>query len=200
MQYDSRLYVKSLSNVLEIQFTELSGGNLLASTKIVGQILENSSKVHDGVVIQNLLGANYASMFPTSGACYQVRLKELDAYKILNARFDHGVLMVLGCNLSTASFDKLIFRFDADYSSYDLRKIEQTTELELNFVVLDTGICVHILEDGQLEVFRREKASGSLKLIQDPAISTDMNLMKDGTRLLFAREGKLYSMTMKPKP
>lgn len=40
-----------------------------------------------------MLGATYASVFPTSRHHQQVRLADLDGLKIVDAKYDGGVLM-----------------------------------------------------------------------------------------------------------
>ncbi len=195
MEYNNKIYIKNTNKILEIEFNEFVNGNILASAKTVGHISENSTSFYDGVVIQNLLGTYYASIFPNSGGCYQIKLRELEGYRQLEAKFDNNVLMITG--LKGKNYDKLIFKFNESYNSYSLRKIEDVQDQNINFVVLDSGVCVHILEDGILELFRNDVTSNSIKIIKDPEINTDVILMKNSTKLLFAKENKLYSMAMK---
>ena len=64
--------------------------------KAIGNVLPNAALMFEGVVMQNLMGAQYVSLFPQPGKCYSVRIKELDAYRIVDARFDNNVLMLVG--------------------------------------------------------------------------------------------------------
>lgn len=199
MKYDNRLYLKSGSNILELQLMELTN-NIIPTTKIVGQCLERATNFFDGVVVQNMLGSYYISIFPQAGVHQQIRIKELDGYKIVDAKYDHNVLMVVG-NIQ-GKYDKLIFRFDKNETGsyvYDIRIIKDISIPQINFVVLDSGICVHLNSDGEVEVFKDTKDSTSLKVIQDPAITDDMKLMKNGVKLIFSKDDKLYSMAMKTK-
>lgn len=198
MSYDNRLYVKSATHVLEIQFNNESvgGKNMVASTTTVANVLEKATTMYDGVVFQNLLGAMWVSVFPESGSHLQIRMSELDDYKILDAKYDSGVLMVVGSK--SGSYDKMIFRFDS--SSYDMRAIKDINPSGLNFIVLDNGICVHLNEEENMEIFSKKKDSLGLNVIDDPDISGDMKLFKMGTKVLAAKGEKLYSLTMKKKP
>ena len=105
--------------------------------------------------------------------------------------------MVIGGNKS-GSYDKLVFRFDN--SSYDLRIVKDITPAGLNFVVLDNGICVHLNEEENIEIFSKKKDSAGLNIIDDPEITGDMRLFKMGVKVLVARGEKLYSLTMKKRP
>ena len=198
MEYDGRLYLKGGNNILEVQFNEM-GDNILPTTKIVGQCLEKASNFFPGVVIQNLLGSYYISLFPASGSCCQLKLKELDNYKIVDAKFDNNVLMVVGNK--QGKYDKFVFRFDDKLSdAYDLRIINDVAIPTINFVVLDNGVCVHLTAEEEIEIFRNDKNSSSVKVIKDPAVTGDMKLMKNGIKIIFAKDDKVYSMSMKTKP
>lgn len=198
MEHDGRLYLKGGNNILEVQFNEM-GDNILPTTKIVGQCLEKASSFFPGVVIQNLLGSYYISLFPASGSCCQLKVKELDNYKIVDAKFDNNVLMVVGNK--QGKYDKFIFRFDSKLSdSYDLRIINDVVISTINFVVLDNGVCVHLTAEEEIEIFRNDKTSSSIKVIKDTAVTSDMKLMKNGIKLIFAKDEKVYSMSMKTKP
>lgn len=192
--YDNRLYVKSQTNILELNFNEI-GNNIITTSKIVAQVLEHSSLVFDGCIIQNLLGATYVSIFPKSEEHYQIHLKELDKLKIIDSKYYKNVLMII-CN-DKGKYSKYIFRFDESFSSYDLRILDDIQYTDLNFTVLDSNNCVSILGDEKLEIFSNKKDSKSIKEIVDPGISGDMKIFKDGAGLLFARGSKVFSMRMK---
>ncbi|HZS07368.1 MAG TPA: hypothetical protein VFD58_21205 [Blastocatellia bacterium] len=189
-----RIYIKSGSNLLEADFVELSG-NTLVGTKAVGSVLPNAAQVFDGVVIQNLLGAYYASFLPSSGVCHQARLGELDGYQIVEAVAARNVLMVVAAKGGT--FDKFIYRFTDDFDAYDLRVISDVTLTGINFVVLDSGVCLHLTDRDELELFSRRKGSADMKVISDPAIRGDVRLFHSGAQALVARGNKLCRITMR---
>lgn len=199
MSYGNCLYVKSATHVLEIQFSnELLGGkNMIASTIAVANVLEKATNMYDGVVFQNLLGAIWSSIFPESGSHLQIRIPELDDYKIVDAKYQDGVLMVVG-GTQSGSYDKIIFRFN-EQSLYDVRVIKDINPSGLNFTVLDNGLCIHLNEEENIEIFSKKKDSVGLNIIDDPDISGDMRLFSVGTKVLVAKAEKLYSLTMKRK-
>lgn len=194
MEYENRIYCKNNSNIVEIIFTEI-GINIIASSKVVGTCLDQATHFYDGVVIQNLLGAYYVSIFPKSGINYQIPIKELNQYKIIDAKYINNVLMVVG--VKNGKYDKFIIRFSSEYDSYDLRIIEDIVHLGFNFTVLDNGVCVNVPEEEKLEIFSNKKDSSTLKIIDDKIIQSDMKLFKNGTTVLFARDNKIYLMRMK---
>jgi len=191
--YDGRLYARTTDHVHEVVLTDI-GSQVIATTKPVVNVLPHATKLHSGVVVQNMLGSVFVSLLSAPGVARQVRIKELDSYKILDARFDSGVLMVVGAK--KGKYDRLVFRFDLD-NSYDVRVVSDITPSGLNFVTLDSGVCVCMTEEEKLEVFKTSKGHQAMKVIEDKVLGSDMHLAKQGGTVLFSRGNKLYQMKMK---
>ena len=85
-----------------------------------------------------------------------MRLRELEGYRVIDARMEGRVLMAVG--EKQGRYDYFVFRFDRDWSSYDARVLSDVTYTGLNFTVLDSGICVHMNPSEKLELF--QAASG----------------------------------------
>jgi hypothetical protein len=192
--YANRIYVRTVDQVREIMLQDL-GSQTLVTSKLIVNTLEHSTKLYSGVVIQNLLGSTYVNLLLSSGASNQIQLSELDAYRIMDAKFDSGVLMVLGVD-KKGNYDRLVFRFDFSFDSYDVRVISGVSQGGLNFVTLDSGVCVCLTSNEEFELFSSRKDSATIKIIEDNAISGDMQLFKQGVRLLAAQENKLYGLKM----
>lgn len=191
---DGRIYLKAGASLLELTFIELPP-QLLVAAKPVGNVLPNATQLYEGVAIQNLLGAYYASFFPASGSCYQTRLNELDGYQIIDAKAMRNVLLVLAAK--QGSYDKFIVRFDESFTAYDVRRCADVTLTDINFVMLDSSICLHLNDRDELELFAARRGASELKVIADPAIGGDDKLFHDGAQALLARGKKLYRITMR---
>jgi hypothetical protein len=194
MTYQDRLYIKNGMGLYEVEFVEFGSGPQLA-LKTVGNALPNATQLFEGVVTQNLLGAQYVSVFPRPGTCHSVRVRELDGHRIVDARFDNNVLMLIGAR--NGAYHKFILRFDAAYTAYDVRVVPDVVFEGLNFVTLDNGVCVHVNEKEELELFSNCKGATGVKIITDAAIQ-GAQLFKNGTQVLFSKGDTLYSMSMKP--
>lgn len=190
-----RFYARTSGQVLEIEFSELRSKTIVTASHAVASVMERASKLYEGAAIQNMLGAVFVSLFPRSKAGYQVRVAELDSYKIVDAKFDGGVLMVVGAK--AGRYDRLVFRFDDECSSYDLRTVADVTPSGLNFVTLASGVCVSITEDEKVEAFSAKKGSSGMRVTEDAAIGNDMRLIKVAGKVGFERAGKIYSMGLK---
>lgn len=190
-----RFYVRNATQVLEVEFSETADKTVVMASHAVANVLEMSSKLYEGLVLQNMMGSCYVSLFPRSHAGYQVKLKELDSYRIQDAKFEGGVLMVVGSK--NGKYDRLIFRFDDSYMTYDVRVVDDISPTGLNFVTLESGICVSVTEEETIEAFSAKKGSAGLKVVEDPAIGNDMRLLKVNGKVGFERAGKVYQMSLK---
>lgn len=190
-----RMYLRNGTRVLEVEFSEQPSKIVVTASHMVADVLELASHLYEGAAIQNMLGTIYVSLFPQSKTGYQVKVPELNKYKIVDAKFDGGVLMVVGAK--DGQYDRLIFRFDENYTTYDLRVVSDITPSGLNFITLDSGICVSLTEDEKIEAFSARKGSQGIKVVEDPALGNDMRLIKVRGKVGFERQGKVYQLSMK---
>ncbi|HEX8844604.1 MAG TPA: hypothetical protein VF791_08165 [Pyrinomonadaceae bacterium] len=197
MQCHGQFYVKQQENIFAVEFIELQHGILLG-VKLVANVMMKSTRMFEGVAIQNLLGAYYASILPAPGVCHQVRLAELDGYQLVSARFYRHVLLVVGAKAGL--YDKLIFRFADDFSGYDSRIVPNISSTGIDFTVLDSGVVLHMSDEDTLELFARRKGSSDIKAFQDPSIQGDVRLSHSGAQALIARGSRLYKIRMRQHP
>lgn len=186
-------HLKVRDRVLRLHPT-MVGSQLLASTASAAQVLEHASALHDGVVMQRMLGTTYGSLLHGAHAV-QARLPELDAYRVLDARFEGGVLMVLG--RQGERFDRLVFRFaPPDFGTYDCRVETGVEHAGLNFVVLDRGLCVCLDGTDGLEVFAARPGGTALRRIADAGVGGDAQLLHRQGQVWFTRGDCLCSLSL----
>jgi serine/threonine protein kinase len=190
-----QLYIKQHEHIFAIDFIELPNNTVLG-LRSVANVMMNSTRVFDGVAIQNLLGASYASIPSISGGCHQVRLGELDGAQIVNAKLYRNILVVV---VTTAGqYDKYVFRFAKDFSTYDVRKLQGVMTSDIEFTVLDTGVVLHLIDDDKLELFSSRKDSAQLSVVEDEALKDDLKLFHTGKQALMAKGRKLYKFKLVP--
>jgi hypothetical protein len=194
MSYKDRIYIKNKDMISELNFFEI-GKEVHAVPKHVGNVMESSTKFYDGVIIQNVLGSFMASMFPTAGVHRQIQCPEFEGYQIIDAKYRDNVLMVVASK--KGKYDKFILRFDSNFSSYSVRKVDDISYVGINFTVLENGIVIHINENEEVEIFSNKKDSNTVKVIDSNAISGDMKLFNDGVQVIFSKGKKLYKLKMK---
>jgi hypothetical protein len=189
-----RLYLKHQENIFEVEFVEGSQ-NTLVGMNVAANVIVASTVMFEGLAIQSLLGAYYASIPTGPGACYQVRLSELDAYRIVDAKLLRNVLVVIGT--SQGRYDRLIFRFAEDFSRYTLRTVKDVSLTGINFTVLDGGLVLHLTDEDVLEIFIRNKDSAKIESVLDPFIDGDIKLFHTGSQALIARDNRLYRIKLR---
>lgn len=194
-QSGDRFYIRNETKVLEVEFFEQVDSCLVMASHCVADVLERASTLYEGVVIQNMLGSIYISLFPKSKSGYQIKVPELDKLKIIDAKFSGGVLMVIG--EQKGKYHRFIFRFDENFREYDVRKVDDVQLSGLNFITLASGICIVITEEEKLEAFSNKKDSKSVKVVDDPSIGSDMRLMIVNGQAAFERDHKVYKLSLK---
>lgn len=195
-EYNGRILAKNSSNIYEINLTKTSN-DIMATANLIGNVMPRATRLWGGIATQNMLGSTFVSIFPDKGLCYQIKTPELDGYKIIDAKFDNGVLMVVG--VKKHCYDRLVFRFDKLYAKYDVRCVKDITYTGLNFITLDTGVCVCLNEEENIEAFSAKIGSSTIKVVEDSALSGDMRLFKIGGKVGFYQGNKVYNMSMGSK-
>lgn len=193
-----RIYIRQGDLLMQVTLTELPT-RILASAEIVGKVLGQATQLFEGVAVQNLLGATYLGILPESKNFHEVRVPELDSYRLVEAKFERGVFVATGHN-KTGRYDMLVLRFDAALEKYDLRIIEDITLASINFTVLDTGIVALLNDEEKLELFAKAPGSSALKIVSDKGIDGSCRLFSRGAQTLIARDETLYKITMKKTP
>lgn len=193
MSYDGRIYIKNGCQILELEFNEI-GSDILTTTTHVSNVLEQAAQIFEGVIVENLFESYYFSIYPEKSVCRQISIKELNGYKIIDAKFDKSVLVVVG--VKNGQYDRFVFCFDKEYKKYSSNLCSNITYSGINFIVLDNNICILLTEDGMLEVFKTNDPTKK-KSIDDKTIDLNMKLISKENDCIFFTNQKLYQLKMK---
>jgi len=195
MSTNGKVFVKYQNELIEVGFFETGPiSPLRASLRAVGHVMPKATQLFEGVAIQNMLKACYVSLIP-DGTVKQVHVRELDGLRIIDAKFDKSVLIVVAYDGKI--YDEHILRFDKDFRTYDVRRNVNISYAGINFVVLENGIVVRINADEEVEIFSSQKGSTAIKKASDPAITGDGKLFHDGVKVFYARGNTLWSLSSK---
>lgn len=197
IQIDDRAYSQNNDNILELSVMEVVNKNFL-SAKIVGRIYHNSAQFFDGVIFQSVLRESdntntyFVSIFPEPRMSYQIFLKELWEHKIIDAKFQGGVLVVIGAK--GGIYDRFLFKFNPTYSDYNMIKVSNVPLSSPNFAVLRRGVCALLNEDEKLELFTTTLGEHNVKLVDDPILKSGVRLTTDGERICGIVDNKLFQI------
>ena len=191
---DNRFYIRTASNILELILRE-NQTSTLVTYHPVASVLEHATGLYEGVAIQNLMGSVFVSLFTASRRGVQIRIPELDAFRVVEAKFSGGVLMTLVTK--GGQYHRQVFRFNEEDKTYDYRIVDNISPTGLNFITLQNGVCLLVTEDEKLEAFSVKKGSVGVKVVDDPAIGSDMRLLNVRGKAGFERGNKVFSISMK---
>ncbi|MCH2188796.1 hypothetical protein MK079_03135 [Candidatus Gracilibacteria bacterium] len=189
--YQNRMFVCNEQGFTEVQLQKFIKPVL--TIKNTWGVIQNSTKWYHGVGIQSTLGAKYV-MTPFGDQFFaQVRVKEIDDLKIVNAHSGPRYVVLVGVN-KKGEYKKIELLFDRNYKNYQY--IESDSEsAELNMVVLPKGVSASIVEDNELRIF--VPTTQTLKKIDDKDVSTDMQLYHWNDIVLYVQGKSVWKIKMK---
>jgi hypothetical protein len=188
-----QLFVKQADSIFAVDFIEVPD-RILVSIKPIANVMMRATQMFEGLAIQNLLGATYASIVAKGDRAYQLRLPELDGHQIVNARLERNVLIVV--IVRNGRYHKIVIRFSKQFDDYDVRQISDVSATETEFTVLDSGIVLHLTDENALEVFSSSLGATTIRAIDDPALEGDIRLFHSGSQALIARGAELYKIQL----
>jgi hypothetical protein len=191
MERNGRLYGVLQDQIVEYRFHLMNQKLVVSQTKVAGW-LPNSSKVFDGGFYENMLGSPAFVIPFASGSTFFGILKELKGYRILDAKAEDNVLVVL--TEKNGRYDKFVFVFTSNFSGYDVRTIFDVSVNDVNFTKIPGGPCI-LVNDDSLEIFVHNQ---KIRVIDHPPIDTSMKLFNLGGKVYFTSGKELYSFRMKP--
>lgn len=188
MLYQNRLYLKCKDRIDEVLFNDKLKG--LIYTSKVSDCLEYATKFWDGCALENIFGDWFVIIFPKTGQALQIKLKELFKYKIIDAKFENGVLKVIG--VKNGNYNKFTYTLDSS-GNFNIPICINDSPNGLNFTVLDNGLCVEIVNDEEMILTRGTQE----KIIKSQQISMNWRLSHEGNQVIFTENGQAYSLGMK---
>lgn len=180
--------------IVEVTLQDL-GSTLVAGQRVAANVLEHATILYEKVAVQDLLGASFVSLFPQAGQTYTLRIPELDGHRVVDAKYDRRVLMIVYAE--AGMYHRQVFVFNEDHSRYTaLDLVKDITLTGLNFISLDNGVFVHLNEEEQLEV-RSVSSPQKVRVVKAEVLGNDMRLVKYKGRAAFIRGNNLYSLGLK---
>ena len=188
MGYNGLIYIINNGRLVENFFEKL--GKVIHQTKVVCRI-SKSYKVYRGVVIQDDFTKIRLAIPYEKGKCINIHVKELDGYRIIDARYDKGICIVV--TEKKGKYLKHTICFDKIHSSYNIKEEEMIGLYPVNFIVLPNKICLSV-SDEKLSLFKDNSSGG--KDFTDLPFDVSMRLHHDNMQVLFIDDKQLYSITM----
>jgi len=187
---DKYLYTISSNNIIRWNF--IKGKEILSSSQFVAGCNKKSTKVFDGVIYQDMLGKPAFFIPYGDKSVYFDIIQEMSGYRILDAKSEENILVVLG--EKKGKYSRFIVVFDENFSSYDIREVEDVQFDDINFTKMPSKPCALCIEDDKIEIFFNNK---KIKEVKDSPFDHTMKLFNDGNKVFFMNGKKVFSATMK---
>jgi hypothetical protein len=185
------VYTISNSSLLEHTFISINGKYINKMVRLEN-ISESSSTIYSGCVIQNLLGKKYITIPYTQGKSFSKYIPNLDTIRIIEAKSEKNIAIILG--EERGKYNRYILIFNKDYSSYELRVEKDITCDPINFAVLDNGLCLMVSNQNQLQLFADNK---KYEIINNPPFDASMPLISTSSGFLFININVIYKISKK---
>lgn len=191
-RYENRLFLVTESELVELKF--MGGGNPLVVIGPRTQILQpRATKWFDGIGVQKAFDATFMVLPFGDAACITVRAKELDHETPIIARAGSRFASVITLD-KKGTYHKHEFIFDKDYRAYQHWQ-DVVDSPELNLAILPHGVTAMILDDGELVIF--VPSNGKIHKVKDRMIEADMVLTNWEEKVVYVKDGALWSVKMK---
>ena len=189
MYKNGKIYSVGNGKLMENTFISLGKKTVLAS-KIVGNVLDLSTKVFDGVIFQDLLGKIHITLPYEEGKCKIQHIKELDGYRVLDAKAEKNYCIVLAERKGI--YTRFVFCYDGNFEYYTVRKTENVSYEEVNITVLPNGICVIAL-DNEMQLSKDE----NVKIVNNPPFNSSTKVYNQNGVVRYIDNDKILSVKLK---
>lgn len=184
------IYTITNSKLVENSFTSFGD-------KIIHRIneIENvsvSAVMYDGCVIQDLLGKKYLTLPYKLGSCFSKHIPQLDGYRIIDAKSDKTVTIVIA--EKAGIYYRFIIVFDKKFTTADVREVKDVVYDTINFAVMDNGLCILLASDSEIELF---STAGQYETLQSPPFDSSMKLFATADGIFFINGNSIHQVKRK---
>jgi hypothetical protein len=188
---NNAVYTVTHGKLVENNFTSL-GQSIIHRVTEVENVSNYSANIYEGCVIQDLLGKTYLTLPYKKGACFSKHIPMLDGYRVVEAKSEKTVTVVLA--EKKGKYDRFVIVFTKDYSAFDVRKVEDVAYDTINFCVLDNGMCALLASPTELELF---VSNAKVEVLNDPPIDSTMKLFGTTDGIFFISDNTVHQLKRK---
>lgn len=190
---NNTLYLKKYDSLFEIMLLEMNN-QIFPRVVNKWRVMPFSSQLFSGIIYEDVLGKPYFVIPIEQKKCVTVSIKELEGYKVVDAKYSKGKAIIIGHK--NGQYDRFyIFFTDKNHTNYKCYIDADVMYQGINMAVLDNGTMVEIPDDGILRICKDAFDKGFT--IMDKTIKFNMKLYDGQTDVLFTMHNKLYSIRNK---
>lgn len=190
-QRNGAFYTMAAGKLVENSFSCL-GNKLIHCVKELENVSQLTAKMYDGCVIQDLLGKKYLTLPYKKEACFSKYLPQLDKFRIVDARADKNVIVILA--EQSGKYNRFIVVFEKNYQSFKVREVPDVAYDEINFAVLDNGLCLLLASPTEIELFAKADV---FETLTDPPFDANMPLFATPDGFFFINGSSIHQIRRK---
>ena len=188
-QRNQAVYTVNQGHLYENTFSKV-GSKILVRTQAVDNVSESSAQVHPGVVVQDLLGKLWLTIPYAPGKACSRHIRELDGCRIIEARSEKSVCVLVGEKQNR--YYRFILTFTADFTAYSVRTEADVAYDGINFTVLENGLCILLGAPDELQVFK----GNTVHKFADPPIDANMRLFTRSGGVFFLNGNSVFAFKL----
>ncbi len=184
---DNRLYAINDDKLIEVKFKGING-KVFVATGNVWNILPNSTQAFREIVYSDVLGKPYLYIPFKEGACSIVAIPELSRHKILDAKYENGICIML--TFKNNVYNRIVIKFADDFVKYSFEMEADVVPFGINFVSLPNNIYMYYTGEGEMVLGSRFKPEK--KIFSDIKFDNDIVLCHNGIEVYYYSERSLF--------
>jgi hypothetical protein len=188
---NNAIYTMNRGKLVENSFLTLGSKTIHRACEIEN-LSVISAKMYDGCVIQDLLGKMFLTLPYKLGSCFSRHIPQLDGYRIVGAKADKNIIVVVG--EKKGQYDRFIIIYDKHYTKHDVRKVDDVAYDTINFATMDNGLCVLLSSPTELELFA---ATSQYETLPDPPFDVTMKLFATSDGIFFINDNSFHQLKRK---
>lgn len=177
--------------LVENSFTAI-GDKVIHRITEIENVSVYTTKFFEGCVIQDLLGKIHVVVPLKKGSSISKHIPNLDGYRVVGAKSERHITIVIA--EKNGRYDKFVIVFKKDTHEIDVRIVEDVTYDTINFTVMENGLCIHLANDKELELFSDNRA---VTVLADPPLDATMKLFNTTNGVFFINGNTIHNMKKK---
>jgi len=183
------VYTINKGHLYENTFLKV-GSRTLVRTVAVDNVSEHNAQIYPGLVVQDLLGKVWLTIPYAQGKSCSRPIRELDGYRIIDARCERNICVVIA--EKQKNYYRFILTFAPDFTSYAVRIEVDVGYDSINFTVLENGLCILLSSADELQVFKGD----TVHKFENPPLDVNMRMFAKSGGVFFVNGNSVFAFKM----
>lgn len=186
------IYTITNSKMVENSFTAF-GNKIIHHITELENVSAIAAKMYDGCIVQDLLGKKYLTIPYKLGSAFSRHIPQLDGYRIVDAKADKTVVVVLA--EKGGIYDRFVIVFDKKFNDFQFRQDNDVAYDTINFAVMDNGLCILLSNPTEIELFA---TATQYETLTNPPFDATMKLFTTPDGIFFINGNSIHQIKRKP--